>query len=134
MAVSTISRVHGQDSAGAFYGYTPLVVKVAATGKFTADSGGSGSAITEGGYTKARKIMQTFASIVWLGTQNDDVFTVIVDQPSANQGDGTGGNAGATTGWGALKSALAAGISGSAGDYTVTTSSALNGAGTFTFA
>lgn len=132
--MASIPRTHGQDAAGAFYGYTPLVVKVAATGKFTADSGGGTSAITEGGYTKARKIMQTFGSIVWLGTQNDDVFTCIVDQPTVNQGDGAGGQSGATTGFGALKSALAAGISGAAGDYTVTTSSALNGAGTFTFA
>jgi hypothetical protein len=130
-----IARVHGQTTTGAFYGYTPLVVKVTAAGKFTADSvNGTTGAITDGGYTKARRILQTFASIVWLGDRASGTFVAIVDQPTANQGDGAGGNAGATTGFGALSAALAAGISGSAGDYVVTTSSTLNGDGSFTFA
>jgi len=134
MAVSTISRTHGQAAAGAFYGVQPLVVKVAATGKFTASTGGGTSAITEGGYDKAVKALQQVASIVWLGGQDDDNFTAIVDGASVNQGDGTGGNSGATTGFAAYKAALVANCGGSTGNYTITTSSALNGAGTFTFA
>ena len=130
-----INKVHGQVAPGAFYGYTPLVVKVAATGKFTADSvNGTTGAITEGGYAKASKALQTVSSIVWLGARDADAFTAIVDFPTANQGDGAGGNAGATTGFGALKATLAAALGGVVGDYTVTTSSVLNGAGTFTFA
>jgi len=130
-----IARVHGQAAPGAFYGYTPLVVKVAATGKFTADTvNGTTGAITDGGYAKAIKAVQTVGSIVWLGAQTANTFTAVVDYPSANQGDGAGGNAGATTGFGALKAALAAALGGAAGDYTITTATALNGDGTFTFA
>jgi len=129
-----ISRVHGQVAAGAFYGYTPIVVKVANTGTFTADSVAGTGVITEGGYAKATKVLQAFGSIVWQGAQTDDSITVIMDQPSLNQGDGVGGNAGATTGFGALKAALATALSDQASDFRVTTSTTLNGAGTFTFA
>jgi hypothetical protein len=96
-----ISRVHGQTAAGAFFGYTPLVVKVACSGGaanvFTADAvDGTTGAITDGGYTVARRTLQNFASIVWLGAADGgfDNFTAIVDQPTANQGDGAGGQAG----------------------------------------
>jgi hypothetical protein len=57
-----------------------------------------------------------------------------MDQPTLNQGDGAGGNAGATTGFGALKAALAASLGDTAANYRVTTSTALGGDGTFTFA
>jgi hypothetical protein len=141
MPLGQINRVHGQDAAGAFYGYTPLVVRITCSGGaanvFTADSvDGTTGAITIGGYTEARMVLQNFASIVWLGARDtgNDVFTAIVDQPTANQGDGTGGNAGATTGWGALKAALAVALGGAASDYAVATSATLNGVGTFTFA
>lgn len=130
-----IARVHGQPAAGAFYGYTPVVVKIAATGKFTADTvNGTTGAITDGGYATAIKLVQTVGSIVWLGAQTANTFTAVVDFPSLNQGDGAGGNAGATTGFGALKAALAAALGGAVSDYTVTTATALNGDGTFTFA
>ena len=136
-----IARVHGQDAGGAFYGYSPLVVRITASGGaanvFTADTvNGTTGAITDGGYTIARKTLDSFASIVWNGARDtgNDVFTAIVDQPSANQGDGAGGAAGATTGFGALKAALAAALGGAAGDYAVATSTVLNGVGTFTYA
>jgi hypothetical protein len=132
--MASINRVHGQSSAGAFFGYTPIVVKIAATGKFTADSvSGTTGAITDGGYTIARRVIQTFGSIVWLSAQNDDAITVIVDQPTLNQvaGSTTTGNLGALKD--ALATALAGGI-GAVASYTVTVSSTLNGAGTFTFA
>ena len=128
-----IPRIHGQDAAGAFYGYTPLVVKITESGKFTADSvNGTTGVITEGGYTKARKVLQTFANIVWLAERASGTFVAIVDYPTANQGDGNGGQSGATTGWAALSAALVTALG--AGTYAVTTSSALNGDGTFTFA
>ena len=139
--MATLNRVHGQTSGGAFYGYSPLVVRITASGGaanvFTADTvNGTTGAITDGGYTIARRVLQTVASIVWLGERDtgNDVFTAIVDLPTANQGDGTGGNAGATTGFGALKAALALALGGAAGDYAVATSTALNGVGTFTYA
>jgi len=139
--MATLNRVHGQTSGGAFYGYSPLVVRITASGGaanvFTADTvNGTTGAITDGGYTIARRVLQTVASIVWLGERDsgNDVFTAIVDLPTANQGDGTGGSAGATTGFKALRDALALALGGAYTDYAVATSTALNGVGTFTFA
>jgi hypothetical protein len=130
-----ISKVNGRVAAGAFFGYTPIVVKVANTATFTADSiDGTTRVITEGGYAKATKVLQTFGTVVWQGAQTADSITVIMDQPTLNQGDGVGGNAGATTGFGALKAALATELSDTAANFRVTTSTTLNGAGTFTFA
>lgn len=128
--MASISRTHGQASAGAFYGLQPLVIKVADSGSgFTANSGGGTSAITEGGYEKAVRAMESLGSIVWLGAQADATFTAVVDSSTFNNG------AGATTSgaYGALKDALA-GAGFTVGNLTVTTSSTLNGAGTFTFA
>lgn len=126
-----IDRVNGAPSAEAFYGgYQPLVIKVENNGVFTANTGGGTTAIVEGGYAKAVKALQTVGSIVWLGTQTANSFTAVVDGATVNRG------AGATTAgtWGALKDALASEVGGAAGDFTVTSSNALNGAGTFTFA
>jgi hypothetical protein len=136
-----IARVHGQDAGGAFYGYSPLVVRITCSGGaanvFTADTvNGTTGAITDGGYTIARRTLQNFASIVWNGAHDtgNDVFTAIVDQPTANQGDGTGGAAGVTTGFKALRDALALALGGAYTDYAVATSTVLNGVGTFTYA
>lgn len=125
-----ISRINGNAVAGAFYGLQPLVVKVADSGSgFTASTGGGTTAIVEGGYEKAVRALETVGSIVWLGAQADATFTAVVDGASVNRGPGA-----TTSGaWGALKDALAsAGFT--VGNLTVTTSSTLNGAGTFTFA
>jgi hypothetical protein len=139
--MATIIRKHGQDAGGAFYGYSPLVIRVTCSGGaanvFTADAvDGTTGDITVGGYTIARQTLQNFASIVWMGARDtgNDVFTAIVDQPTANQGDGTGGNAGDTTGFKALRDALALALGGAYTDYAVATSTVLNGVGTFTFA
>lgn len=79
-----ISRVNGGVIAPAgFYGYSPSVVKVYASNVGTADTGGSGTAITEGNFTKAIRAIQTIASIVFIGTRGDDGFLVIVDAPTA---------------------------------------------------
>ena len=85
--MATIQKVHGQTSAGAFFGYTPLVILITASGKFTDDTVTAG-AITDGGYTLTRKIVQNFGSIVWLGARASGTFACIVDQPTFNQGDG----------------------------------------------
>lgn len=129
--MALLSRFNGAAAAGAFYGYTPLVIKVADSGNsFTANSGGAGSAITEGGYEKAVRAIQQLGSVVWLGAQANGSFTAVVDGPTFNAG------AGATTSgaYGALKDAIVAATGATVGNLTVTTSSVLNGAGTFTFA
>ena len=129
--MADVSRYNGSPAAGSFYGYQFVVIKVANSNNvFTADSGGSGTAITEGGYSKAVKALAQIGSLIVLGTQAAGTFTAIVDAATVNNG------AGATTSgaYGALKDAMVSQIGGSASDYVVTTSSALNGAGTFTFA
>jgi hypothetical protein len=130
------TKVHGEAAPGAFYGLQPTVVKVAASGAFTADTVTSGSPysgntlVTEGGYGKAVKALETVASIVWLGAQTNNTFVAVVDGTNFNSGSGQ-----TTSGtYGALIDALVSQCGGSAGSYTVTASTALNGDGTFTFA
>ena len=134
--MASIQRTHGTTIAGGFFGYTPLVILITASGKFTDDTvNATTGAITDGGYTLARKIVQNFGSIVWLGARASGTFACIVDQPTFNQGDGVAGS-GVTTGFGALKASLAAGFAGGAvaGDFAVTSGTVLTGAGTFTLA
>lgn len=125
-------KVNGKLAAGAFYGYQPLVILVAATGKFTATTGGTSQAdpLVEGGYDKAIRAVQQLGSTIIVGAQTANNFAVIVDGATFNAGAGLT-TAGA---YGALKDALVSAVGGSVGNYTVTTSSALNGDGTFTFA
>jgi len=126
------AKVNGKVATGAFYGYQPLVIKVADSGSgFTAATGGTSAAdpLVEGGYDKAVRALQTLGSTIWVGTQANATFTVIVDGATFNAGAGQT-TAGA---YGALKDALAS-QGFTVGNLTVTTSSALNGAGTFTFA
>jgi hypothetical protein len=115
MALGQI-RVNGKASFTTVYGYQPLIVKVAKVGAFTASTGGAPTELVFGGYEKAMLTVMQFASIVFMGAQNDDAFCVIVDGASANIQRLT--EAFAAAPWSA----------------TVTTSSVLNGDGTFTFA
>jgi len=128
-----IARVHGAVAAQGFYGLQPLVVKVGKSNVMTATTyDGNGNIDTIGGYDLAVTAIETVASIVWLGAVDGgaDYVTAVVDGATINAG------AGATTAgaYGALKDALASQLGGTGSDYTVTTSSTLNGVGTFTFA
>lgn len=127
-----IARKNGSPLAGAFYGLQPTVVLITTTNLMTADTGGGTTEIVEGGRTKAIRALQTVASIVWLGGQHggNDYVCAVVDGATLNNGAGLT-TAGA---FGALKDALAAEVGGVPGDYTITTSTALNADGTFTFA
>ena len=129
--MASINRIHGTVSAGAFYGYSPLVIKItdSDSAAFTADTvSGTTGAITKGGYTKAVEAVESLGSIVWLGARTDaHYFTCIVDGPSFNAG------AGATTSgaYGALKDAIVlAGIT-TVDKLTVNTYTTLTNAGTF---
>lgn len=132
MAIGQV-KTNGKVAAGAFYGYQPLVIKIADSGSgFTAATGGTSQAdpLVEGGYDKAVRGIQQLGSIVWMGAQTNASVCAIVDGATFNAGPGAT-TAGA---YGALKDAIASATGISASNLTVTTSSALNGAGTFTFA
>lgn len=118
MAIGQV-KVNGQASPTAVYGYQPLVIKVAKNGMFTATTGGHAgddttSALVEGGYDQAVRTVMQYASIEILGAQTANTFVVIVDGATAN-----------------LTALTAAFVAQGA---TVTTSTVLNGDGTFTFA
>jgi len=129
--MATINRVHGTVSTGAFYGYSPLVIKItdSDSAAFTADTvNGTTGAITKGGYSKAVEAVESLGSIVWLGARTDaHYFTCIVDGPSFNAGGGA-----ITTGaYGALKDAVVlAGIT-TVDKLTVNAYTTLTNAGTF---
>lgn len=124
-----VDRVNGVPSTGAFYGLSPIVLRITNTATFTANSGGGTSEITEGGYTKAVKAVQTVGSIVWLGTQTDNSFAAIVDGPTLNTGDGA-----TTTGlFGALKDALVSNVGSLAVRYQISSSTVFKADGTFLF-
>lgn len=81
-----IDRVHGSvvNPATLHGGYPMVFLKVAAnSNQFTADSGGGATAITEGGYTKAIRAIQTVATVVYLGTRANGQFVVAVDGSTA---------------------------------------------------
>jgi hypothetical protein len=82
--MATISRTHGQVSAGAFYGLQPIILKISGTNVGTLDSGGNTTAITEGNFTKSIRAIQRIASIVYIGTRADNQFVVIIDGATAN--------------------------------------------------
>ena len=130
-----LNRVHGQVSAGAFYGYSPLVIKVAdsATTSFSADTvNATTGAITDGGYSKAVRAIQSLGSIIILGARSSEAaFCAIVDGPSFNAGGGA-----ITTGaYGALKDAMVlAGVTATVGNLTVTTGTSMANTGAFTLA
>jgi hypothetical protein len=128
--MASIARVNGTPANGSFYGYQPVVVKIAASASvFTADSvNGTTKVITEGGYSQAVRAVQQVGSVIILGARDADYFTAVFDGATLNNGPG-----GTTSGtFGALKDALDSEV-GTA-TWTITTSTALNGAGTFTYA
>ena len=80
-----ISRVNGGVTAETLTGgYQMTFLKVAAnSSQFTADTGGAGTAITEGGFSRAIRAIQTIASIVYIGTRANGQFVVALDGATA---------------------------------------------------
>ena len=81
-----IDRVNGSvvNPATLHGGYPMVFLKCAAnSNQFTADTGGGTSAITEGGYTKAIRAIQTIATIVYLGQRANGQFVVALDSSTA---------------------------------------------------
>ncbi len=81
-----IDRKNGTSQAGSFFGYQPLFFKVTNTADNvgTADTGGAGSAIVEGNFTKALRAIQERASIVIIGARTNAGFIVGIDGATAN--------------------------------------------------
>jgi hypothetical protein len=131
--MASLSRYNGAAAAGAFYGYQPLIIQIedkATTGTLTANSVSNG-VITEGGYEKAIRAVETLGSVVWQSAQAAKFVTFVVDGATYN----TGAGASTTGSFGALKDALVgAGFTIGSSNLVVTSSTALNGNGTFTFA
>jgi hypothetical protein len=129
------SRYNGAAASGAFYGYQPLCIRVTDSGSnFTANSTSSG-VITEGGYEKMVRAVQTLGSIIILGAQANGAFCCVVDAATFN----TSGDTTNTGSFGVLKT-LATAVAnsiGTAGTIAVTTSTAspaLTSGGAFTLA
>ena len=79
-----ISRVNGGVVAETLTGgYQTQYFLVTGTSVATADSGGSGSAITEGTFTKAIRAIQTVATTVFIGPRADGGFVVGLDGATA---------------------------------------------------
>ena len=82
-----INRVHGGVEEGFLLsGYSQTFLKLTNTGNvFTADSqsGGEGTAITEGGFQIAIRAIQTIATTSYIGPRANGGFIVLVDAPTA---------------------------------------------------
>jgi len=79
-----ISRVNGGVVAETLHGGLQTVyLLVSGTNVGTADSGGAGSAITEGNWSKSIRAVQTIATTVFIGPRADNGFLVGVDGATA---------------------------------------------------
>jgi hypothetical protein len=134
--MALVSRFNGAAASGAFYGYQPLCIRVQdSNNNFTANSTSNG-VITEGGYEKMVRAVQSLGSIVILGAQANGSFCCVVDAATFNN-SGDAANTGAFGVLKTLATAVSLSIGGSAPTITVTTSTAspaLTSAGAFTLA
>lgn len=136
-----ITRIHGSAEVGTslnvtgrkstfFGGYQPLFVKIQTK---TSVYDWSGSTVG-GEFEQVIRACETVGTVVGYGnpsttdTANSCTAIVMFDAGTLNQGDGTGGQSGATTGLAALKAALADAGGVTAGDFAVTTYTGFAGA------
>lgn len=84
--MATQAKVNGLTTAGSFYGYDPLILKVTGTGVGTADTASVDgvAAFTPGNFSKAISAIQTQMSVVHVGERADNIFVVMVDSATAN--------------------------------------------------
>jgi hypothetical protein len=79
-----INRVHGGvTSEFLLSGYQQTFLKITGVNVGTADTGGSGTAITEGNFSKAIRAIQTIATTSYIGPRADIGFIVMVDGSTA---------------------------------------------------
>jgi len=116
-----ITRIHGVTEYGTslnvtgtkgtfFSGYQPLYVKVQTVSAKNDFVSGS----VNGSLEALVRASQTVGSVIGYGTPttsgSSSTIVLMFDGASLNQGDGAGGQAGATTGLGQLKTAVAAAL------------------------
>jgi hypothetical protein len=118
-----VIRHNGTVEEGGIFSYPPVMVKVASTGGFLADTVAGDGAITENGYSKAAKTLALTSSIIWIGAQDDDSFTCMVE-----------GNVFPVGADDITALTVAMELINDAGTAVVTVSTVLNGDGTFTYA
>jgi hypothetical protein len=103
-------RVHGSPASGGFYGYQPVILKIAGTGVGTADTvDGNGNITAEGNFGKSLRAIQERASIVFVGTRADNQFVVMIDGPTANAYNGANDDTSITA---AIDAVVTAGLGG----------------------
>ena len=80
------AKVNGLTTAGSFYGYDPIILKITGTNVATADvaSADGIAAFTEGNFSKAIRAIQTQMSIVHIGERANNLVCVMVDRATAN--------------------------------------------------
>jgi hypothetical protein len=79
-----IGRIHGGVVAETLHGgYQMTFLKITGTDIGTADTVGAGGVITEGGFQKAIRALQTLATTVYIGPRADNGFIVAVDSSTA---------------------------------------------------
>ena len=79
-----ISRVNGGVVAETLHGGLQTVyLLIGGTNVGTADTGGAGTAITEGNWSKSIRAVQTIATTVFIGPRADNGFLVGVDGATA---------------------------------------------------
>jgi len=122
-----IDRIHGSvvNPASFASGYAMTFLKVAVSGiTLAADTtNATTGAITEGNFTKAVRVIQNVASIVYLGTRADAQFVVAVDGATAQPTGEAYNSDTSPTVTERLKADLEAALSGST--FTITDISAL---------
>ena len=84
--MATQAKVNGLTTAGSFYGYDPIILKITGTGVATADTASADgvAAFTEGTFAKAISAIQTQMSVVHVGERADNIVVVMVDAATAN--------------------------------------------------
>lgn len=84
--MATQAKVNGLTTAGSFYGYDPIILKITGTGVATADTASADgvAAFTKGNLAKALEAIQTQMSVVHVGERADNLICVIVDATTAN--------------------------------------------------
>ena len=84
--MATQAKVNGLTTAGSFYGYDPIILKITGTNVATADTASADgvAAFTKGNLAKAIEAVQTQMSIVHVGERADDIVCVMIDSTTAN--------------------------------------------------